>query len=137
MTYITDTDYTGGSVWFTDNVVNTSGVSDPAPESVYQTSRYGYDFTYLIPKLRPEEVYMVRLHFAAMSWTQKGQNVFDVTINGDTALSSFDINAAAKGTDIAVVESFPETARSDGTILMEFDADTGYVMVSGIQVLAD
>ncbi len=135
--YIADTDYSEGSVWSTDKTVSTSGVSAPAPESVYQTSRYGYDFTYLIPNLTPGEAYTVRLHFAAMSWTKEGENVFDVTINGDTALGYFDINAAAGGTDIAVVKSFTEIARSNGTILMQFDADTGYVIVSGIQVLAD
>jgi len=135
--YSADTDYTSGSVWSTSNTVNTSGVSDPAPEGVYQTSRYGYDFTYLIPRLIPGRAYMVRLHFAAMSWTQKGQNVFFVTINGNAVLRYFDINAAAGGTNIAVVKSFVAIARSDGTILMEFDATQGYVIVSGIQVLVD
>ncbi len=136
--YVADTDYSEGSVWSTTNTVSTAGVSDPAPESVYQSSRYGYDFTYLIPHLTPNQAYKVRLHFAAMSWTQKGQNVFNVKINGNTVLSFFDINVAAGGTDRAVVESFITIARSDGTIFMQFDADEGgYVIVSGIQVLAD
>ncbi len=135
--YIADTDYFGGSVWSTSNTVDTSGVSDPAPESVYQTSRYGYYFTYTIPNLTPGGTYTVRLHFAATNWTQEGQNVFDATINYNTVLSSFDIIAAAGGPDRAVVESFTETASYNGTISIEFNTDNGYAVVSGIQVLAN
>src|SRR5262249_39712044 len=61
--YQADADVTGGSVYSTGDAIDTSGVSGAAPQSVYQTERFG-DFTYTLPNLTPNGSYTVRLHYA-------------------------------------------------------------------------
>src|SRR5579875_3864765 len=52
--FIADTDYSGGGVGAsTTSAIDTSGVSNPAPQAVYQTNRVGPSFSYTIPNLTP------------------------------------------------------------------------------------
>src|SRR5829696_10369560 len=89
-TFAADTTSAGGSTYATTAPIDTSGVAQPAPQAVYQTARVG-DFTITIAGLSPGAAYVVRLHFAELYWSQPGQRVFDVAVNGSTALPGFDI----------------------------------------------
>jgi len=132
--YLADTDFTGGSASSTTAAINTSLVANPAPESVYQTERYG-DFTYTIPNLTPGASYTVNLHFAEIYWTAAGQREFNVLISGATVLTNFDVFAAAGGEDIAIVKSFPATASSNGTITIQFTTGAADLpKISGIEI---
>ena len=51
-TWLADKDFTGGATSATTNAISTSGVTNPAPQSVYQHNRYG-NFTYTIPGYTP------------------------------------------------------------------------------------
>ncbi len=135
--YIADTDFTGGAASNIGDSVDTSGVSDPAPESVYLTCRYGYSFSYIIPNLTPGDAYTVRLHFAETYWTKVGQRIFNVAINDQSVLPDFDIIAAAGGPNKAVAETFTVTAESSGTITIQFTTDKDNAQINAIQVLAD
>lgn len=62
--------YFTNGLTFYDNtgVVDSSGVTDPAPDEVYRYSRYDDDYVqYLITGLRPAYPYNIRLHFAGSS----------------------------------------------------------------------
>ena len=61
--FVADEDYTGGATSATTNAITTTGVTNPAPQSVYQHNRYG-NFTYTIPGLTAGASYTVRLDFA-------------------------------------------------------------------------
>ncbi len=135
--YIADTDFTGAAASGNDATVDISGVSNPAPESVYLTNRVGSSFSYSIPNLTPGDAYTVRLHFAETYWKKVGKRVFNVAIDGRTVLSNFDIVAAAGGADKAVVEAFAVTAPSSGTITIQFTSDVDQAQVNAIQVLAN
>ncbi|WP_245632676.1 malectin domain-containing carbohydrate-binding protein, partial [Edaphobacter aggregans] len=87
--FAADEDFTGGNTSGNNATINISGVTNPAPQSVYQHQRYG-NFTYTLPGLNPGASYTVRLHFAENYWTQPGQRVFNVSINGTQVLSNFD-----------------------------------------------
>lgn len=115
--------------------INTSGVSNPAPASVYQSVRLG-DTLYTIANLTPKAPYNVRLHFAETYWTQAGIRTFNVAINGQQVLSNFDIFAAAGAKDKAVVEQFTITPTVQGTISIQFTTVHNNAEVSGIEVLA-
>src|SRR5215469_3583263 len=83
--------------------IDTSGVTNPAPQEVYQTARYSYtDFGYALSGLTASTGYTLRLHFADFQATAAGQRVFNVTVNGTQVLKSFDIFAAAGGENKAV-----------------------------------
>ena len=129
-----DTGYSGGSLHATTASINTSGVSNPAPQAVYQTERYG-NFTYTVPNLAPGAAYIVRLHFAEIYWTSSGQRIFNVAINGQQVLSNFDIYATAGGANKALVEQFTATASASGSITIQYTSVVDNAKSSGIEVL--
>ena len=133
--FVADTDFSGGSTASVSNTIDTSGVTNPAPQAVYQSNRYG-NFTYTIPGLTANGSYTVRLHFAEEYWTAAGKRVFNVNINGTRVLTNFDIFATAGGEYKAVVEQFSATATSSGTIAIQFVTVTDNAQVNGIEVLA-
>jgi regulation of enolase protein 1 (concanavalin A-like superfamily) len=135
--YRPDTDFTvdqGSTAAFT-NPVSTSGVTDPAPQAVYQTERWGV-FTYTIPGLTPGALYNVRLHFAEVFFSSPGQREFNVAINGVQVLTNFDVDAVAGGPDKAIVEAFLARADRQGRIVIQFtQGAANFPKISGIQVL--
>ena len=130
-----DEDFTGGASSTSGNTVATSGVSNPAPQAVYQSNRVGPSFSYAIPGLSAGGSYTVRLHFAETYWTQSGKRVFNVSINGQQVLSNFDIVAAAGGANIAIIQQFSATASGSGTISIQFTSVVDQAQINGIEVL--
>jgi Malectin domain len=130
-----DADFTGGATAGTGNAINTSGVTSPAPQAVYQTNRYG-NFSYAIGGLTANANYTVRLHFAEEYWTTAGSRVFNVTINGKQVLTNFDILAAAGAEYKAVVEQFTIPADSTGKITLQFATVKDNAQVNGIEILS-
>ncbi len=133
--FVADTDFSGGSTASVTNAIDTSGVTNPAPQAVYQSNRFG-NFTYTIPGLTANASVTVRLHFAETFWTAAGKRIFNVTINGTQVLTNFDIFATAGGANKAVVEQFSATANSSGTVTIQFVTVTDNAQVNGIEVLA-
>jgi hypothetical protein len=133
--FLADADYSGGTTYSTTSSIDTSAVSNPAPQAVYQTERYG-NFTYTLPGLVAGKQYTVRLHEAESYWTSSGQRSFNVAINGQQVLSNFDIYAAAGAANKAVVESFPATADSSGQITIQFTTVKDNAKVNGIEIVA-
>lgn len=137
--FVADTDFNGGTTYSTSSTVDTSNVTNPAPQAVYQTVRYG-NFTYTVPNLTPNTNYTLRLHFNEPYFGANGNSggvgsrVFDVSVNGTQALSNFDIYQAAGGADKAVVEELPATSDSNGDITVQFSSVVDNAMVSGIEV---
>ncbi len=130
-----DADYSGGQTYSTTASIDTAGVTNPAPQAVYQTERYG-NFSYAVPGLTAGNSYTVRLHFAELYWTSSGQRVFNVAANGSPVLTNFDIYAAAGGANKAVVRQFTATADGNGTITLQFSTVVDNAKVSGIEIMA-
>ena len=131
--FVADEDYTGGTATTTTNTVSTTGVTNPAPQSVYQHNRYG-NFTYTIPGLTAGASYTVQLDFAEEYWTAAGDRTFNVLINGTQVLTNFDIFATAGGENIAVAESFTATASSAGAVTIQFVTVKDNAQVNGIEI---
>jgi fibronectin type 3 domain-containing protein len=133
-TFAADEDFSGGGPATTTNTIVTTGVANAAPEAVYQSERAGV-FTYTIPGLVAGSSHTVRLHFAEFYWTKAGQRVFNVSINGATVLSNFDIIAAAGAANKALVDTFTATANSSGQIVVSFTAGSAdQPKLSGLEV---
>lgn len=134
--FVADTAFDQGNQYTdTSAPIDTSGVTDPAPQAVYQTCRWNSAFTYTIPDLTAGTTYTVRLHWAELAWKAKGQRLFNVAINGVEVLSSFDVFATA-GYKKALVKEFKVTAPHDGQIVIAFSqAGADNPFISGIQVL--
>jgi fibronectin type 3 domain-containing protein len=133
-TWAADEDFTGGATSDTTHAITTTGLTNPAPQSVYQHNRYG-NFTYTVPGLTAGGSYTVRLHFAEEYWTTAGSRIFNVLINGTQVLTNFDIFATAGGEYIAVIEPFTATASSTGTITIQFVTVKDNAQVNGIEIL--
>ncbi len=139
--YVADTNVTGGSTYSVSDGVNTTQVVNPAPQAVYQSSRYG-NFTYTLNNLTPGGQYTLRLHFNELYWGTwhsaffggVGSRVFNVSVNGTQELSSFDIYSTAGGANTAITEQFPVTPDSNGTVTIDFSSVTDNALVNGIEL---
>ncbi|HEY3606669.1 MAG TPA: malectin domain-containing carbohydrate-binding protein [Pseudonocardiaceae bacterium] len=132
--FVADTDFTGGTTVTTTNAINTSGVTNPAPQAVYQSNRFG-TFSYSEPGLNAGATYTVRLHFAETFWTAAGQRTFNVIINGQQVLTNFDMIATAGAANKAVVEQFAIPADANGRITLQFNTVKDNAQVNGIEIL--
>jgi hypothetical protein len=134
-TYESDALYSDGTaVSVSNNPIDLSGVSSPAPMAVYDTERYGKNFSYRLPKLVPRGNYDVRMHFAECWMDSAGRRVFNVLINGKQALRDFDIYAAV-GKNRAVVREFFTTANGNGEIVISFMSLVDNAQICAIEVL--
>jgi fibronectin type 3 domain-containing protein len=132
--FVADTDFSGGTVSAgTQAAINTSGLSNPPPQSVLQHGRYG-NSTYTIAGLTPGASYTVRLDFVEYIYNAAGARVFNVAINGTQVLSNFDIWSAAGGEDIALAKSFAAAASASGTITISFTSVVNNAMINGIEI---
>jgi hypothetical protein len=108
------------NTYITGAAIDTSGVTQPAPQAVYQSSRYGQNFAYAIAGLAPGAVFTVRLHFADPYCWFVGCRPFNISINGAPSAWNFDIFALAGVQNRAVTRSFGTNANSAGQILINF-----------------
>ena len=133
--FVADTDFNQGNEYSdTSTAINTSGVGESIPQSVWQTCRWNSSFTYTIPGLTPGTVYTVDLDWAELTWTAVGQRKFNVAINGTQVLAAFDVYATA-GYKTAVQRQFSATVNSSGQIVIAFTqggADNPFI--SGIEI---
>jgi hypothetical protein len=132
--FISDGYFSGGNTGSTTSTITTTGVTNPAPQAVYQSERYG-DFSYTMTDLMPGATYTVRLHFAEIYWTASGKRLFNVQINGAQVLTNFDVYARAGGKNKAVVRQFTPTADSSGQITIRFISVVNFAKVSGIELI--
>jgi hypothetical protein len=126
--------FSGGTARTVTNTITTTGVTNVAPQAVYQTERYGTS-TYTFPSLTASAPYTVRLHFAELFQTASGKRVFNVLINGTTVLSNFDIFATAGAAFKAVVRDFAVNANASGQIVINFNTVTDNATIEGIEII--
>jgi len=131
--FTADQNFNGGSTYTTSTAVSVTGVANAAPAAVYSSERWG-NFSYTLGGLTPGGNYVVRLHFAEIYLNAANSRLFDVTINGSTALSSFDVFASAGGAFKAVVRELPAVANSSGQLLVGFVSIKDNAKVNGIEV---
>ncbi len=126
--WLADTDNSGGSTLPTTHAI--SSTSDPI---LYQSQRVGTAFTYTAPV--KDGRYNVTLRLAEIEYTAAKQGVFNVTANGNTLLSGYDIFAAAGGEYVAVSRTFVVQASGGTGIKLQFTSTTGNAAVAAISVL--
>jgi predicted alpha-1,2-mannosidase len=110
-----------------------------APAGVYESERYGSDFTFKYP-VQKDNTYTVRLHFAELFDPQPGMRIENVAINGKIVLSNFEIYKAAGGLNKAVVKTFTgiqPTAKGDIEIHITATPDSPdqNAKISGLEIL--
>ena len=133
--FFADAYSSGGSTSSSGSIVDTSAVTAPAPQAVYQSERHGvctYTFTNLTSGLN----YKVRLHFSENYWTMVGQRIFNVSINGKQVLTNYDIIAAAGAANKANIQEFTTVPTSTNTIAVSYaNTSKDQAKASGIEIL--
>jgi hypothetical protein len=124
-----DTGFTGGATYTTAATI--TDTANPSQAPLYKSVRYG-NFTYQFTV--PNGTYTVNLKFAEVFWTNAGQRVFDVLLNGQTVLSRFDIVAAAGAGFTAVDKSF--TVGPVTQITIQFVTNVDNAAVNAIEILS-
>ncbi|HEX3044976.1 MAG TPA: malectin domain-containing carbohydrate-binding protein, partial [Bacillota bacterium] len=126
--------YSGGSTYSNTNTVDVSQItSNPPPAALFNNERYGA-MNYTIPGLTAGNSYEVTLYFAETYLSSSGSRRFNVSINGATALSNFDIYASAGGQNKAIARSFTATANANGQIVIQFTSVTENPKINGISI---
>lgn len=131
--YQADADFKGGQRVRTRHSIDTSGVADPAPQSIYQSLRSG-NLTYTVPHLTPGGSYSVRLDFSENNAAKAGRRAFNVSINGSAVLSNFNVFTAAGGRFKAITKTFTASADASGRIALQFHGVVGAASVAGITI---
>ena len=137
--YAADEDFTGGATAAVTNAISTTGVTDPAPQSVYQHNRYGNPSATRFPGSPRGELHRCGCIFGRRStWTAAGSRISPFNVSDRRhpgALTNFDIFAAAGGEFKAVVEQFTEVAPSSGTFTIQFSTVKDNAQVNGIEIV--
>lgn len=131
--FVADTYVVGGAGFSTTNAINVTGLTNPAPASVYQRSRYG-NMTYTIPGLVAAQNYRVRLHFCENFFTSANQRRFRVTLNGTVALNNFDVFATTGARYKAYINESVVAANTAGQIVVQFANLVNNADVSGLEI---
>ncbi|MGO8673484.1 MAG: malectin domain-containing carbohydrate-binding protein [Capsulimonadaceae bacterium] len=132
--YLADTDYSGGGSDTWTNTINTTLLAAPVPpQTVLQSDREG-TFTYTISGFTANSSQPLTLTFEEHYWSAAGDRVFDVTCNGTTLLSNFDIYATVGADFEAIQENFNVTANSSGQIVIGFTPVVDQASICGITV---
>jgi hypothetical protein len=107
----------------------TAAIAGTTDDRLYQSERYG-DFSYTIPVANGD--YLVTLKFAEIYWTQPGQRVFNVLLEGVKVISNLDL-VAKVGPNTAYDVTLPVHV-TDGKLNIKFKSVVDYAKVSAIMV---
>jgi hypothetical protein len=88
-----------GNVWTDQDVSDKNGIQAGFAGTLYETERWGPSLDYsvdtIIGEYNQEYTYNVQIHFAEIYWSNPGERVFDIEIEGLKVLENFDIMADA------------------------------------------
>ena len=124
-------------------VVGTSGVTNPAPQGVYQTyvystSQIGSKLAYKLPV--QDGTYTLRLHFAEPGGVPgAGYRLFDIQVNGQIVRPAYDIYAAAGGYYKAAVVEVEVSATGGQGLSVELVTQSSFwnypALLSGLELV--
>jgi sugar lactone lactonase YvrE len=119
--------YTQGGTAFT-SASHVAGTNSPA---LYRNYRAGSNLAFSFTL--PAGHYQVNLKFADFLSTAKGQNVFNISINGVQVSSNVDIFAGA-GADAASDRSFRVDSNGTSPLTIQLSAVAGQAFLSAIEI---
>ena len=135
--FAADAYWTGSTnTYSVGNSIDTSAVSNPAPQAVYQSERWG-QCAYLFSHLVPSTNYTIRLHFAEISPSvvNIGDRRFHVAINQTQVLTNFDILATAGIKFRALTRQFTAFPNPLGQLALQFSQGAANeAKISGIEI---
>ena len=117
---------------------DTSGLTDPAPQEIYQSSLYTFSGQTMSSQFDVVDGnYTLRLHFA---WNGLGNNQrrFDILVNGNVEVANFNPGATIAGGNAAmIVELNGLTAAAGDGLLLQLEALAGGAFINGVEVIRE
>lgn len=137
--YTEDAGYTGGLTLSTTSSIDTTGLTDPAPEAVYQCARSSATaFSYVLSDVPRGLGHTVRLHVAELSHESPGQRVFDAVLSGVAVqrISDIDTVQTVGARYRANILEFddPVYADANGRVTLTLEPKIGSAAISGIEL---
>jgi hypothetical protein len=120
-----DTGFTGGSTYSVTSAI--TGTADPA---LYRDERYG-TFSYQFPVVNG--AHTVTLKFAELYFSSAGNRKFNVSINGQTVLTNFDIVAAA-GSGLKAIDQQFSVNVTNGQIVIQLTPVVNVPTLNAIEI---
>jgi hypothetical protein len=131
--FLADEAFAGGSVVTTTDSIQTVNVPKGLPMEVFEDSRAG-TFSYTVKGFAPGSNHKVTLYFVEPTFDGVGLRLFNVSINGNTALSNFDVFLTAGDMNTPVSESVSAAADSTGQYVVAFTPVLNAAVLSGLQI---
>ena len=130
-----DTSIVSGSTTWA-NYVDTTIAGADGESGIFQTHRWGQDFTYTISGLTANSVRKLTLGFAETyaDACLKGRRVFDINVNGQALVSDLDVFDKAGGCNKAYAVEKSAIVGTDGKLVINFKASADNAMVSLIEI---
>ncbi|HEY3549148.1 MAG TPA: carbohydrate-binding protein [Propionicimonas sp.] len=125
--YTADAFYSGGTV----PANTTPGIAGSADDPLYQSERYGTNFSYGFPV--PSGRYRVNLKFSENYFTAAAKRVLNVAAEGTTKIAGLDIYAAAGAQFKALDRTFDVTV-ADGVLNLAFTSSVDNAKVDAIAI---
>lgn len=132
--FVADLYYAGGTQatnW--TGAIDVSAVTNPAPQAVYRSERWGAS-TYTLPGYVAGSAHTIRLHFCENYFTAAGSRKFNVSINGVGVLSNFDIYSKTGAAHKANIQEATAVANANGQFIIQFINVTNNALINGIEV---
>lgn len=126
----------------TTSSIDTTGLTDPAPEAVYQCARSSATaFSYVLSDVPRGLGHTVRLHVAELSHESPGQRVFDAVLAGVAVQRISDIDTvqtmgARYRANILEFDD-PVYADADGRVTLTLEPKIGSAAINGIELYYD
>ena len=111
-------------------------IANTTADELYQSERFGNDvdpLRFLLTGM-PSGNYTIELHFAENFVNNEGDRVFNVYMEGQPALTDFDILAEAGDKFTAHIETFEGISVTDGILNITFEPVTGTTTLNAIAV---
>jgi hypothetical protein len=131
--FLADEDFEGGSLVPTTDSIQTVNVPKGVPMGVFEDSRAG-TFNYTVTGFKPGSNHTVTLYFVEPTYDGVGLRLFNVSINGATVLSDFDVFLAAGDMDTPVSKAVSAAADSTGQYTITFTPVLNDAVLSGLQI---
>ena len=132
----TDTD---GNVWLADTFyddgwTNTRNrrIRSTHDDPLYQSERYARTLDYAIPV--ENGTYSVNLLFAETRWSDSGERVFDIDVEGRSVADDFDIYREV-GKRTAFNQSVQNVVVTDGQLNIALESSQDYAKLSGFEII--
>ena len=131
--FLADENFTGGSVVPTTDSIQTVSVPKGLPMGVFEDSRAG-TFSYTVKGFKPGSNHTVTLYFVEPQFDGVGLRLFNVSINGTTVLSNFDVFLAAGDMDTPVSQAITAAADGTGQYVIALTPVLNDAVLSGLQI---